>query len=141
MTPVRQPQNDDRMRPNPTGRDLVLAYVTALEERDWDRLSELLAADVVYEVPQSRERVTGRAAVVRFNREYPGEWHLRAREAYGDASGGAIHLGWTGAPGEAESGAAVFLRFDADGLIAQITDYWPDPYEPPPGREHLVERF
>lgn len=119
----------------------MLAYVEALEERDWDRLGELLAADVVYEVPQTRERVTGRAAVVRFNREYPGEWHLRAREAYGDTSGGAIHLGWVGAPGEAESGAAVFLRFDADGLIDHITDYWPDPYEPPPGREHLVERF
>ncbi|MGP3959181.1 hypothetical protein ACTWPT_24555 [Nonomuraea sp. 3N208] len=27
------------------------------------------------------------------------------------------------------------------GLISRITDYWPEPYEPPPGREHLVERL
>jgi hypothetical protein len=22
-----------------------------------------------------------------------------------------------------------------------VTDFWPEPYEPPPGREHLVERW
>ena len=29
----------------------------------------------------------------------------------------------------------------ADGLITRVTDFWPEPYEPPPGREHLVERW
>jgi hypothetical protein len=32
----------------------------------------------------------------------------------------------------------VFLRI-VDGLITHVTDFWPEPYEPPPGREHLVE--
>jgi hypothetical protein len=27
------------------------------------------------------------------------------------------------------------------GLITRVTDFWPEPYEPPPGREHLVERW
>ena len=27
-----------------------------------------------------------------------------------------------------------------DGLITRITDFWPEPYEPPTGREHLAER-
>ena len=27
------------------------------------------------------------------------------------------------------------------GLIARVADFWPEPYEPPPGRDHLVERF
>ncbi len=119
----------------------MVAYVEALEARDWDGLGDLLAPGVVYEVPQTRERVSGREAVVRFNREYPGEWHLRVREAYGDASGGAVHLGWVGAPGEEESGAVALLRFDPDGRILHITDYWPEPYEPPAERAHLVERF
>jgi hypothetical protein len=123
------------------GRALVVAYVEALEARDWDGLGDLLAPGVVYEVPQTRERVSGREAVVRFNREYPGEWHLRVREAYGDASGGAVHIGWVGAPGEEESGAVALLRFDSDGRIRHITDYWPEPYEPPAERAHLVERF
>jgi hypothetical protein len=26
-----------------------------------------------------------------------------------------------------------------DGLITRVTDFWPEPYEPPAGREHLVE--
>jgi len=30
---------------------------------------------------------------------------------------------------------------DWDGLITRVTDFWPEPYEPPPGREHLVERY
>jgi hypothetical protein len=30
---------------------------------------------------------------------------------------------------------------DAAGRIARITDFWPEPYEPPAGRAHLTERF
>jgi len=36
--------------------------------------------------------------------------------------------------------AIVFFEFD-DGRITKVTDFWPEPYEPPPGREHLVERW
>ena len=36
--------------------------------------------------------------------------------------------------------AMAFFEF-ADGLITRVTDFWPEPYEPPPGREHLVERW
>jgi ketosteroid isomerase-like protein len=58
--------------------DVVTAYWTAAEERDWDAFGALVAEDVVYEAPQSRERVRGRNAYVRFNREgCPGDWHLR----------------------------------------------------------------
>ena len=28
----------------------------------------------------------------------------------------------------------------ANGLVTRVTDFWPKPYEPPSGREHLVER-
>jgi hypothetical protein len=33
-----------------------------------------------------------------------------------------------------------FFEF-AGGLITRVTDFWPEPYEPPAGREHLVERW
>jgi hypothetical protein len=36
--------------------------------------------------------------------------------------------------------AMAFFEF-ADGVITRVTDFWPEPYEPPPGREHLVERW
>jgi ketosteroid isomerase-like protein len=45
-------------------------YVDRLERRDWAGLSDLLADDVVYEIPQTRERVRGRP---------PGREHLVER--------------------------------------------------------------
>lgn len=34
-----------------------------------------------------------------------------------------------------------FFDFADDGTIAAITDFWPEPYELPAGRAHLVERY
>jgi len=34
-----------------------------------------------------------------------------------------------------------FFDFDDDGLITRVTDFWPEPYAPPAGRQHLVERW
>jgi len=33
-----------------------------------------------------------------------------------------------------------FFEIDDAGAITRITDFWPESYEPPPGREHLVTR-
>ena len=56
---------------------VVAGYWAAAEARDWPAFGRLLAEDVVYEVPQTRERVSGRDAYVRFNAEgFPGGWHL-----------------------------------------------------------------
>jgi hypothetical protein len=34
-----------------------------------------------------------------------------------------------------------FFDLADDGRITQITDFWPDPYELPDSRAHLVERY
>ena len=34
-----------------------------------------------------------------------------------------------------------FFELDDGGLISRITDYWPEPYELPASRAHLVERY
>ena len=49
---------------------------------------------------------------------------------------------WTRLPATAveEQEAIVVFGF-RDGLIATVTEFWPDTYEPPPGREHLTERW
>jgi len=39
--------------------------------------------------------------------------------------------------GSVETGIA-FFTFQ-DGRITSVTDFWPEPYDPPPGREHLTE--
>jgi hypothetical protein len=47
---------------------------------------------------------------------------------------------WSPAEGDSQSGLSFFDLGD-DGRIARITDFWPEPYEPPADRAHLVERY
>ena len=87
---------------------IVRAYWAAARRRTGRRFGALLADDVVYEVPQTRERVRGREAYVRFNREYPGDWHLTVERAVGEGRHAAT---WTRFPvdGAAQYGP-VLLR-------------------------------
>jgi len=43
--------------------------------------------------------------------------------------------------GTTRQDACVWLEVSEHGLISRVVDYWPEPYDPPPGREHLVERW
>ena len=91
-----------------------------------------------YEIPQSRERIRGRDRYLRFNQEYPGDWHLRPKVVIADAQHGVVWFEWD-LDGRTDD-AMAFFEF-ADGLITRVTDFWPEPYEPPSGREHLAERW
>lgn len=120
-------------------RQITIAYVESLEQRDWSRLVALLAEDVVYEMPQTRERIRGRSAFLQCNMDYPGDWHLRVRHVVADGRLAALQLDVrVGAEGQ---DACVWIEVGGQRLITRITDYWPEPYDPPPGREHLVERW
>jgi ketosteroid isomerase-like protein len=122
-------------------RRVAYDYVDRLERRDWAGLSDLLADDVVYEIPQTRERIRGRDGLLRFNAEYPGDWHLVIRRIVADGPAAALWLDFqVDAPGQRQD-ACVWLDVSEHGRITRIVDYWPDPYDPPPGREHLVERY
>ncbi|GAB6898818.1 nuclear transport factor 2 family protein [Kineosporia succinea] len=114
-------------------------YVELLKSRDWEGLAALLSPDVVYEMPQTRERIVGLERFVRFNAEYPGDWHLSVRRVVAD--GPSVALWLEVAVGSERMDACVWLDLSADGLITRITDFWPEAYEPPAGREHLTERW
>lgn len=121
-----------------TTRALVFAFAEALEHRDWDAFTAVLSPDVVYELPQTRERIRGRERYVQFNTEYPGDWHVEPQLVIGDDHDGCLLFRWTL---DDQSMLAVAL-FEIDGdRIVKVTDLWPEPYDPPAGREHLVERW
>ncbi|MDG4783699.1 nuclear transport factor 2 family protein [Micromonospora sp. WMMD961] len=120
-------------------RQTAHAYVDLLERRDWAGLAALLADDLVYEMPQTRERIRGKDAFLQFNTEYPGDWHLRPRRVIADGRLAALWLDVR--VGDEQQDACVWLELSGPGLINKIIDYWPDPYDPPRGREHLVERW
>ncbi|GAB3193135.1 nuclear transport factor 2 family protein [Nesterenkonia suensis] len=108
---------------------LARAYLHRLEARDWDTWSEMLHADVVYTTPHSRERWHGRHAFLSFNRSYPGEGHLQEKWILGDAGRAVLWFTWT--VGDGRGDAQAFLTFDEAGMITEVTEFWPEPYEAP----------
>jgi len=123
-----------------SAHEVVAAYWTAAEARDWDAFGALCADDVVYRGPQTREQVRGRDAYIRFNAEgFAYEWHLAVQRIVGEGRHAASWLEFITAEGSMVG--LCFFELDEDGLISRITDFWPEPYELPASRAHLVERY
>jgi predicted ester cyclase len=121
--------------------EVVRAYWAAANAREWEAFGELLSADVVYEGPQTRERVRGRSNYVRFNVEgFPDDWHLTVNRIIGEGLHAASWIEFTNADRTVQPGIC-FFDLQGDGTIIHITDFWPDPYELPANRSHLVERY
>jgi hypothetical protein len=128
-----------RLVPMTDLRKTVESFWTLAEARDWTGFADTLAEDVVYTLPQTRERISGRERYVEFNREYPADWHLRIERIV--AEPGQV-VSWTHfTVGLEEMYAISFFTGDESGRISVITDFWPEPYEPPAGRDHLTERY
>jgi len=120
--------------------EVVAAYWAAAEARDWNAFGALLADDVTYRGPQTKEQVRGRDAYIRFNVEgFRYDWHLTVQQIVGEGQHAASWIEFTGPEGT-QPGLCFFDLAD-DGKIALITDFWPDPYELPASRAHLVERY
>ena len=114
------------------------AVLRTLEARDWDGFRR--AAPRWTSCTRSRSPANGslgRDRYVQFNSEYPGDWHLAPKMIVADEGGAGVWFDWTLGDGEHSDGV-VFIQVN-DGLITRVTDFWPEPYDPPPGREHLVE--
>ncbi|RQO60514.1 hypothetical protein DBR47_09155 [Paucibacter sp. KBW04] len=130
-----------------TSQDLVRRYWQAANARDWAAFAELLAEDIVYEVPQTRERVRGRAAYLVFNQTWPGNWEAELLRVVGEgkSQGGqavseiAFHV--RDAHGVRTETGISFFEFDATARICRIVDHWPAPYAPPPRACDCIERF
>ena len=119
---------------------VVADYWAAAEARDWAAFGALLADGVVYEIPQSRERVSGREAYIRFNAEgFPGDWHLAVQRIVSQGRTAVSMIQFT-EEGTSQTGLC-FFDLDEDGRIARVTDFWPEPYEPPAGRADLAGRY
>jgi ketosteroid isomerase-like protein len=123
-----------------SAHEVIAAFWAAAEARDWDVFGALLADDVIYRAPQTREQVRGREAYVRFNAEgFDYDWHAAVRQIVGEGQHAASWVDFTD-PGGTQSGLCFFDLGD-DGRITRITDFWPEPAELPASRSHLVERY
>jgi ketosteroid isomerase-like protein len=117
----------------------IRRFWATTEARDWKGLQALLAPDLVYETEQTRERVRGGAGLVRLFQEFPGDWHLAVRRVVADDRSGSSVVDAT-LDGDPMTGLT-FFDFDDAGRVTRIDEWWPESYEPPPGRAHLTERL
>lgn len=122
-------------------RATVESYWTAAGLRDWDTFATTLTDDVLYDLPQTRERIRGKERYLSFNRDSPGDWRVSVERIVADREGRQVAVRTLFTVDDRKLHAIHFFTFDAQGLISEITDFWPEQYEPPAGRGHLVERY
>lgn len=120
-----------------TNHQRIEAYFQTLNARDWTAFAATLHPEVLYELPQTRECVRSRKAYLDFNITFPGDWTLEVVRVIADDARSAAEIVLR-LDGQAMP-AVVFFEF-TDGLVARITDYWPEDYEPPMRVSKFVER-
>jgi len=105
--------------------------------RDWGAFAALLHPELFYVVPQTRERVRGRDGFVDFFQTWPGDWEAQVETLIADGRQGVTVIAFAS---ESEKATGISFFEFADGLIHRITEYWPEPYEPPRRFSAFVER-
>ena len=123
-----------------TAVDIVRQFWTLMQTNDFAAVASMLAPDFVLEWPQTKERIRGADRFVRMNSEYPahGRWQFTIHRIVGDGRDAVSDVAIT--DGVQQARAISFFE-TADGRVRRIVEYWPEPYEPPANRAHLVERM
>ena len=63
---------------------LIKNYWAAVNNRDWKSVDDCVTEDLVYTLPQRRERIRGKEAFVAFNAAYPGDWQIQLESVFVD---------------------------------------------------------
>ncbi len=119
-------------------KKIIKEYWKAANDRDWDTFESLLHKDIVYEIPQTRERIRGRIAFREFNVSYPGNWTLEIVRLVVDEYQAVSQIVFR-VNDEEQSGISFFEI--KNGLIHRIVEFWPVPYDPPVRQFHSIERY
>lgn len=120
-------------------RSVLQAHWRSANARDWPTFGRLLAPGLQYRVPQTREAIDGAAGYLDMFATWPGAWQAEVVDLVCDGSKAWCRL--TFVTGDSrETGLGLYL-LDELGRIADVTDYWPAPYDPPPRvSRHLVRQ-
>ncbi len=119
-------------------RSIALAHWELANMRDWKKFGQLLAQNMVYEAPQTKERITGSTGYIDFFATWPGAWSAKVVKCIADEHSAMTLIEFQSAA-PPMTGLTIF-EFE-DGLISKVTDYWPTPYEPEPRASANVQRY
>jgi len=119
---------------------IVRDFWTRMASNDFGSLAPLLAENFMLEWPQSNERIRGGANFIQMNQEYPagGPWTFEVIQIIGAATEAVSHV--IVSDGTQTARSISFFTLGGD-KIAKIVEFWPEPYDPPANRQHLVERL
>lgn len=113
---------------------LITDHWTASEQGDIVAEHAIYAEDAVLDYPQSGERFLGRSRIAAQRGGHPADRHftvLRVRGA------GGLWVSECVITYDGEPTYSVSLMELSDGLVTHETQYFADPFEPPPSRAGL----
>ncbi len=115
------------------------SFWAAMQDNDWHRAAGHLAEDCVIDWPCSGERFVGRDDFAAVQARYPtntGRWSFDVHRIVveGDVAVSEV----TASDGDQAARVIAFSLLDGSQITHQI-EYWPMPYEPPAGREDLMQ--
>ena len=109
-------------------RKIIEAHWALANQRDWVGFAALIANGCSYEVPQTREFIESGEGYVDMFQTWPGAWIASVKHLVCEGSTAICIIDFRVAA-EVMTGISHFQL--ADSKIVSITDYWPEPYEPP----------
>jgi hypothetical protein len=120
--------------------ELVEEFYRRMNTNDFRLASQMLSDDYILEWPQSKERICGRDNFAAVNEEYPayGRWSFTMNRIVGNATEAVSDV--TVTDGTQQARAITFTTVQ-DGKIIKQIEFWPDNYEAPENRKHLVVRI
>ncbi|HEX2377634.1 MAG TPA: nuclear transport factor 2 family protein [Gaiellales bacterium] len=122
----------------PASREVVESFWAAMQENDWARAADHLADGCVIDWPCSGEQIVGRDDYAAVQATYPtgtGRWSFDIHRIV--AEGDVVVSEATVTDGE-QAARVIAFSILGDGRIVHQIEYWPMPYEAPPGRGHLT---
>jgi len=121
-----------------TTGDVVKKFWSLMQSNDFASVGEVLSDDFVLEWPQSGERIRGRENYGAMNQEYPahGVWKFTINRILVDGDEAVSDVSVT--DGVQHARAISFFTVSSS-KITKLLEFWPDPFEAPEHRRHLVE--
>ena len=119
-------------------REVVTSFWSAMKDNDWQRAAGHLADDCAVDWPCSGERIVGRADFAAVQADYPsatGRWTFDVHRLLADGDTAVSEV--TVSDGE-QSAVVVAFSTVGGGTITHQVEYWPEPYDPRPGRAGLT---
>ena len=111
----------------------IIKFWEYINKAEFDKLTEVMAADANVILPNTNEKFVGRENYIRFNRDYPGRWFADVQKLF-EADDEIV----TAVKIFNKEGMSLYVTsfFKVkNGLITQITEYWGENGEPPTWRK------